>query len=64
MFEIGGEKAIEIIKQNERTKQTPVLISSANADNKDNCKKVNAVGYAEKQLPINTVIQTIQRHTG
>lgn len=64
MFEIGGEKAIEIIKQNESTKQTPVLIFSANTDNKDNCKKVNAGGYAEKPFPINTVIQTIQRNTG
>ncbi len=61
--EIGGEKAIEILKQDENTKQTPVLLFSANADIKDICKKVNADGYIEKPFTINTLIQTIQRHT-
>ena len=32
---IGGEKAIEIVKQNERSKQTPILIFSANANIKE-----------------------------
>ena len=61
---IGGEKAIEIIKQNESTKQTPVLIFSGNADIKDISKKVNADGYLEKPFTINTFIEAIQRHTG
>jgi len=61
--EIGGEKAIEIMKQNERTKQTPVLLFSANADIKDICKKVKADGYIEKPFTINTLIEIIQKHT-
>ncbi len=60
---IGGEKAVEIIKQNESTKQTPVLIFSANADIKDITKKVNADGYLEKPFTVTTFIETIQRHT-
>ena len=59
---IGGEKAIEIVKQNEITKHTPVLIFSANADIKVISKKVNADGYLEKPFVIKTFIETIQRH--
>ena len=62
--QIGGEKAIEIIKQNESTKQTPVLIFSANADIKDISKKVNANGYLEKPFNISTFIEIIQKHLG
>ena len=62
--EIGGEKAIAIVKQNEAIKNIPVLIFSANADIKDISKKVNADGYVEKPFVINTFIETIQRHIG
>ncbi|MEO7309331.1 MAG: response regulator [Chitinophagaceae bacterium] len=58
--QIGGEKAIEIIKQNESTKQIPVLIFSANADIKDISKKVHADGYIEKPFTVSTFIETIQ----
>ncbi|CAN5890698.1 N/A [soil metagenome] len=61
---IGGEKAIEIIKQNESTKQTTVLIFSANADVKEITKKVNADGYLEKPFSINTFIEAIHKHIG
>ncbi|NDP22643.1 MAG: response regulator [Paludibacter sp.] len=61
--EIGGEKAIEILKQDESAKQTPVLLFSANADIKEICKKVNADGYIEKPFTINTLIETVKRHT-
>ena len=60
--EIGGEKAIEIIKQNEATKNIQVLIFSANADIKDICKKVNADGYVEKPFTVNTFIETIKKY--
>ena len=62
--DIGGEKAIEIIKQNEATKNITVLIFSANADIKDICKKVNADGYVEKPFTINTFIETVKKFTG
>ena len=59
---IGGEKAIEIVKQNQHTKQTPILIFSANADIKEISKKVNADGYVEKPFVIKSFIETIQRY--
>ena len=62
--DIGGEKAIQIMKQNEATKNIPVLIFSANADIKDICKKVNADGYIEKPFAINTFIETVKKFTG
>ena len=62
--EIGGEKAIEIVKKNEATKNIPVLIFSANADIKDISKKVNADGYLEKPFSVSTFIETIQKHMG
>ena len=60
--EIGGEKAIETIKQNEATKNIQVLIFYANADIKDICKKVNADGYVEKPFTVNTFIETIKKY--
>jgi DNA-binding NtrC family response regulator len=60
--QIGGEKAIEIIKQNESTKQIPVLVFSANADIEKISKKVNANGYIEKPFNIRTFIETIQKN--
>ena len=62
--QIGGEKAIEIIKQNETTKQLPVLIFSANADIKEISEKVNADGYIEKPFSISSFIETIKKHLG
>ena len=59
---MGGEKAIEIIKNNEATKNIPVLIFSANADIEAIFKKVNADGYIEKPFGISTFIETIKRH--
>ena len=61
---MGGEKAIEVIKNNEATKNIPVLIFSANADIKEIYKKVNAEGYIEKPFSISTFIETIKRHAG
>lgn len=61
---IGGEKAIEIIKNNESTKDIPVLIFSANADIKEIFKKVKAEGYVEKPFAISKFIDTIKKFAG
>ena len=61
---LGGQKAIEIIKNNEATKNIPVLIFSANTDIKEIFKKVNAEGYIEKPFSISMFIETIKRHIG
>ncbi|MEO7522772.1 MAG: response regulator [Ferruginibacter sp.] len=61
---MGGEKAIEIIKNNDATKNIPVLIFSANADIKDIFKKVNAEGYVAKPFTISKFVETVKRYAG
>ena len=60
--EIGGEKAIALIKENPATRHIPVLLFSANAEIKEICKKINADGYIEKPFDIHTLKTTIQQN--
>jgi DNA-binding response OmpR family regulator len=58
--EIGGEKAISIIKKNTSTQNIPVILFSANSDIQEICKKINADGYIEKPFDINLLKSTIE----
>ena len=60
--EIGGEKAVKLIKENDTVKHIPVFLFSANTDIKEICKKVNANGYIEKPFDLKSFIATIQSH--
>lgn len=60
--EIGGEKAVKLIKENDKAKAIPVFLFSANADIKDICKKTNANGYIEKPFDLKSFIGVIQNH--
>ncbi len=60
--EIGGEKAISMVKENPATRHTPVLLFSANADIDVICKKVNANGYIAKPFDIHTFKDVIALH--
>ena len=60
--EIGGEKAIAMIKENPATRHIPVLLFSANAEIKEICKKLNADGYIEKPFDIHTLKTTIEQN--
>lgn len=60
--EIGGEKAISIIKEDPATRHIPVLLFSANADIKEICKKTNADGYVEKPFDIHKLKATIEEN--
>ncbi|HOZ80562.1 MAG TPA: response regulator, partial [Ferruginibacter sp.] len=61
--DIGGEKAIALVKENISTAaHPPILIFSANADIKNICEKVNADGFVEKPFSINTLVDTIKFH--
>ena len=60
--EIGGEKAISMIKENHATRHIPVLLFSANAEIKEIGKKINADGYIEKPFDINTLTETIEQN--
>jgi two-component system cell cycle response regulator DivK len=62
--EIGGEKAAEMVKENEVTKNIPILIFSSNANIKEICEKVNAEGYIAKPFSISCFNETIQKHLG
>lgn len=60
--EIGGEKAIAMIKENPGTRHIPVLLFSANAEIKEICKKISADGYIKKPFDINTLKETIEQN--
>lgn len=60
--EMGGEKAITIIKENTATQHVPVLIFSANAEIKDICEKVKADGYIEKPFDVTVFYETIEKN--
>lgn len=59
--EIGGEKAIDIVKKNPETQHIPMIIFSANAEIETICKKVNANGFIEKPFDISNFKETIQQ---
>lgn len=50
--EIGGEKAVMLIKKNPATRHIPVLLFSANAKIKEIAETTNADGYIEKPFDI------------
>jgi CheY-like chemotaxis protein len=60
--EIGGEKAISMIKENPATRYIPVLLFSANAEIKELSKKINADGYIEKPFDLHIFQQTIEQN--
>jgi DNA-binding NtrC family response regulator len=60
--EIGGEKAIALVKENPATRHIPVLLFSANPDIQEICKKINADGYVAKPFDIDTLKETIEQN--
>ena len=60
--EIGGEKAITLIKENPATCQIPILLFSANTNIKEICKKINANGYIQKPFDLITLKETIEKN--
>ena len=60
--EIGGERAIKLIKENPVTKHIPVIIFSANSELKEICIKINADGYLEKPFNIALLKETVEKN--
>ncbi len=60
--EIGGEKAVSLMKENPATRSISVLLFSANADIKEICKRTNADGYLEKPFDVKTFVSTIEEY--
>lgn len=61
--EIGGEKAISLIKKNESSKNIPVIICSANTEIKEICEKINADDYLEKPFDIVVLQDIVAKYT-
>ena len=59
---IGGEKAVNIIKENPATKHIPIILFSANAEIKQIFKKIKADGYIEKPFDIAALKETIAKN--
>jgi DNA-binding NtrC family response regulator len=60
--QIGGAKAVGLIKNDLQTKEIPVILFSANTDIKEICDQVNADGYLEKPFNITTLINVIEEN--
>ena len=61
--EIGGEKAIILMKNNHFTRQIPVFLFSANTDIKEISRKVNANGFLEKPFEIAELLHIVDIDT-
>lgn len=57
--DIGGEKAIMMMKANPATCSIPVLLFSANTEIEQICVKINADGYIKKPFDIQTLKKII-----
>ena len=58
--ETGGEKAIQLLRQNQRTRNFPVILFSANAEIQEIAERVNANGYLKKPFEIATMLNVIE----
>ncbi|MFN3667353.1 MAG: response regulator [Sediminibacterium sp.] len=60
--EIGGEKAVQLVKGNSKSSHIPVLLFSANSDISDICIRANADGFITKPFKLNIFRETIEKH--
>ena len=58
--DIGGEKAVEMLKENPDTRHIPVLLFSANVEIEEICKKVSAKGFIKKPFDIHDFTKAIE----
>jgi DNA-binding NtrC family response regulator len=57
---IGGEKAVNIIKNNPGTVHIPVILFSANANINNIATRTNANGFLRKPFEINALLQIVE----
>ncbi len=60
--EIGGEKAVSILKKNQLTNYIPVILFSAHGEVKEISRRVSANGYLEKPFDIKVLKNTIAKN--
>jgi len=59
---IGGENAINQIKNNSETQHIPVILFSANAEIEQICARSNANGFIKKPFQIATFLHVIKKN--
>ena len=58
--ELGGEKAITLIKKNKATQHIPVILFSANAEIEEIFKRTRADGFLKKPFEITTLLDILK----
>ncbi len=57
---MGGENAINLLKNNDATQHIPVILFSANTDIAKISKRVNANGFLRKPFDLNELLKIIE----
>ncbi len=60
--EMGGEKAIVLMKNNKSTQHIPIIVFSVNAEIEEISDRVNANGYLSKPFKIESLKKIIDEH--
>ena len=58
---IGGEAAINLMKNDEETRQTPVILFSANAEINIIAARAKANGFLKKPFDINELVDIVEK---
>lgn len=64
MPEIGGEKAVQLMKKDKDTAHIPAILFSANDEIEAVCARCGADGYLKKPFSIADLVEVINIHTG
>ena len=62
--EIGGESAVNLMKNNEATQHVPVILFSANAEIADIANRTNANAYLSKPFDVIALKKIIEENMG
>jgi CheY-like chemotaxis protein len=60
--EIGGAKAITLLKNSRRTRNIPVILFSADSGIKAICHQIKAEGYLEKPFGIHELVDIAEKY--
>ncbi len=59
--EIGGEKAVKLVKDNEDITSIPIILFSANTEIEEICKRSNANGFLPKPFDVTDLLAMVQK---
>ncbi len=58
---IGGESALQLMKGNDATRNTPVILFSANDTIEEICKRSGADGYLKKPFSVKNLLHLVEK---